>query len=396
MSVAPLTSEAVLAACRVHYEEIVAIRRDIHQHPEIGFDVHRTAGIAASEMEKLGLVVRTEIGVTGVVGDLEIPGATKRIALRADMDALPLQEEGDPPYKSLVPGKAHMCGHDVHTAMLIGAARVLTEMRDSLSVNVRFIFQPSEEQFPGGAPAMMADGVLDGVDEIYGLHVWPMLAVGNFAICPGPALGQPDVFEINISGKGGHAAIPQHTVDPIVIASQYVSMLQSIVGRSVDPLASAVVSVTQFHGGTADNIIPGNVRLKGTVRTLDKAVQKTVRAQMETMLAGITAAHGATFNFAYEEGYPVTFNHASCVDYALHTIRDLVGREQVQFPVAPTLGGEDFGYYSQEIPACFVFMGMNNEAEGITRICHDPRFDVDENCIPYGMAMHASLALRFG
>jgi amidohydrolase len=381
--------------CQSHFDDIVAIRRDIHQYPEIEFDVHRTAAIAAKELEKLGATVKTGIGKTGVVGDIEIPGATKRIALRADMDALPMQELGNPSYKSKIDGKAHMCGHDVHTAMLIGAARVLTQLKDELKTNVRFIFQPSEEKHPGGAPAMMADGALDSVDEIYGMHVWPLIEAGQFAICPGPAFAQSDSFEIEIHGKGGHAAFPHLTIDPVMMGSQFVTLVQSVVGRNIDPLDSAVISVTQFHGGSAHNVIPPSVRLAGTVRTLKKEVQAQVRERLETLLSGITAAHGGTYDFFYQEGYPVTYNHQPCADNALAIAKTLVDEKSVHSPYPPVLGGEDFGYYSQEIPACFIFLGAGNREKGIVNMCHDPRFDVDEQCIIYGMAMHVSLALNF-
>jgi len=380
--------------CRFFYDEIVSIRRDIHMYPETGFNVHRTAGIVEKQLKNLGLKVKTGIGQTGVVGDINISGATKRIALRADMDALPMQEIGNPDYKSRIDGKAHMCGHDAHTAMLIGAAKIISKLKSELKTNVRFIFQPSEEQFPGGASAMIKDGVLDSVDQIYGLHVWPLMEIGQFAICPGPAFGQPDVFEIEIKGKGGHAAFPHLTTDPIVVSSQFVSMLQSISSRNVDGLESAVISVTQFHSGTANNVIPEMVKLSGTVRTLKKEVQIKVRHRIEELLGGITSAHGATYNLSYQEGYPVTYNHQQCITEALSVAERIVDSDNVFYPYSPVLGGEDFGYYSQKIPACFIFLGAGNQAKNIVSMCHDPRFDIDEECLVYGMAMHAGLVIN--
>ena len=387
-------TDKIFDSCRFHFDDIVAVRRDIHMYPETDFNVHRTADIVANQLKELELQVKTGIGKTGVVGDLEVSGATKRIALRADMDALPMQELRNSPYKSRIDGKAHMCGHDAHTAMLIGAAKVISQLKFELKTNVRFIFQPSEEKFPGGAPVMIKDGVLDGVDQIYGLHVWPLLESGQFAICPGPAFGQPDVFDIEIKGKGGHAAFPHLTTDPIIVGSQFVSMLQSITSRNVDGLESAVISVTQFHGGTADNVIPQTVRLSGTVRTLKKEVQVKVRKRIEEVLIGATSAHGATYSFSYQEGYPVTYNHEQCVTKALTMAKTLVGGGDVNHPYSPILGGEDFGYYSQKIPACFIFLGAGNKTKGIVNMCHDPRFDIDEECMIYGMAAHASLALN--
>ena len=394
----------IFEQCHSHFNDIVAIRRDIHQHPEIGFDVERTAGIAADALHALGIPVKTGIGRTGVVGDLEVPGASKRIALRADMDALPIQELTDVPYKSKSDGKAHLCGHDAHTAMLIGTARILSHLQSRLKTHVRFVFQPSEEVFPGGAEAMMADGVLEDVDEIYGIHVFPIYGVGEYATCVGPMLAQSDTFRITFTGRGGHAAFPHLTVDPIVIGAQYVTAVQSIVARSVDPLDSAVVSVTQLHGGDTDlqnglagaalNVIPPKVLIGGTVRTLQKTVQIQIREQLERLIAGLANANNATYTFDYQEGCPVTYNHEPCVTNVVSKARELVGAGNLIFPVLPVLGGEDFGCYSQEIPACFVMVGAGNEERGIVNMCHHPQFDIDETAMIYGMALLTSLAMR--
>ncbi len=386
--------ELILEQCRHHFNDIVAIRRDIHQHPELEFDVERTAGIAADALDALGMNVKTGIGKTGVVGDLEVAGATERIALRADMDALPIQELTDVPYKSKIDGKAHLCGHDAHTAMLIGTARILTHLKSRLKANIRFIFQPCEEAYPGGAAAMIEDGALDDVDEIYGIHVFPLYPVGRYATCPGPMLAQSDIFEITITGRGGHAAFPHLTVDPIVIGTQFVNAVQTVVARNVDPLDSAVVSITQFHGGDAKNVIPATVEIGGTVRTLDKSVQTRVSNQLENLLAGIVNAHDATYTFTYQEGCPVTYNHDPCVETVVTAARNLVGDDNVIFPISPILGGEDFACYSQKIPACFVMVGAGNEEKGIVNMCHHPQFDIDETCMIYGMALTVSLGLK--
>ena len=393
----------IFEQCHRHFNDIVAIRRDIHQYPELGFDVHRTAGIAADALQALEIPVKTGIGRTGVVGDLEAPGATKRIALRADMDALPIQELTDVPFKSKIDGKAHLCGHDAHTAMLIGTARILSEFRSSLKTHIRFIFQPSEEALPGGAPAMIADGALEDVDEIYGIHVFPLFAVGEYATCAGPMLAQSDTFQVTLTGRGGHAAFPHLTVDPIVISAQFVTAIQSIIARNVNPLDSAVISVTQLHGGEANlqngltgaalNVIPPKVLIGGTVRTLQKTVQTRVREQLESLLAGFADAHNATYTFDYREGYPVTYNHEPCVDTVISTAGGLVGEDNLIYPMSPILGGEDFGYYSQEIPACFVMVGAGNEEKGIVNMCHHPQFDIDETSMIYGMALLTNLAM---
>ena len=383
----------IFEQCHQQYDDIVAIRRDIHQHPELKFDVQRTAAIVADSLDALGIPVRTGIGKTGVVGDLEVEGATRRIALRADMDALPIQEQTDVPYKSRIDGKAHLCGHDAHTAMLIGTARLLTNLKSQLKSNIRFIFQPCEEAYPGGAQAMISDGVLDGVDEIYGIHVFPLYPVGKYATCPGPMLAQSDIFEITITGRGGHAAFPHLTVDPIVIGAEFVNAAQSVVSRNIDPLDSAVVSITEFHGGDAKNVIPASVTLGGTVRTLNHEVQQRISSQLENLLAGLVKAHDATYTFTYQEGCPVTYNHDPCVDKVLSSAKNLVGDENVIYPISPILGGEDFACYSQQIPACFVMVGAGNENNGIVNMCHHPQFDIDESCMIYGMALTTSLGL---
>jgi amidohydrolase len=385
--------DLIFEQCHHHFNDIVAIRRDIHQHPELEFDVERTAGIAADALDALGMEVKTGIGRTGVIGDLEVSGATKRIALRADMDALPIQEQTDVPYKSKIDGKAHLCGHDAHTAMLIGTARILSYFKSSLKANIRFIFQPCEEAFPGGALSMIADGALEDVDEIYGIHVFPLYPVGQYATCPGPMLAQSDTFEITITGRGGHAAFPHLTVDPIIVGTQFVNAAQSVVSRNVNPLDSAVVSITQFHGGDAKNVIPASITLGGTVRTLDKTVQTSVRTQLENLLAGIANAHDATYTFDYQKGCPVTYNHEPCVDVVLSSAQMLVGNDNVIYPISPILGGEDFACYSQKVPACFVMVGAGNEQEGIVNMCHHPQFDIDETCMIYGMALTVSLGL---
>ncbi len=393
--------DVIFEQCRRNFDDIVAIRRDIHQYPELGFDVHRTASIAADALRALDIPTRTGIGKTGIIGDLEIAGASKRIALRADMDALPIQELTDAPYKSKIDGKAHLCGHDAHTAMLIGAARILSHLREDLKTHVRFIFQPSEEALPGGASAMIADGALENVDEIYGIHVFPLYAVGEYATCVGPMLAQSDTFQITITGRGGHAAFPHLTIDPIVIGAQFVTAAQAIVARNVNPLDSAVISVTQLHGGDANlknglagaalNAIPTEMLIGGTVRTLQASVQKSLRGQLEQLLTGLVNAHEATYAYTYQEGYPVTYNHEPCVNTALSVARELVGEHNLIFPMSPILGGEDFGYYSQKIPACFVMVGAGNHRKGIVNMCHHPQFDIDENCMIYGMALLVSL-----
>lgn len=391
----PKIKEEVLKLARAEFESIVEIRRDIHRNPELGFEVHRTAAIAAREMRALELNVKEKIGQTGVMADLEIPGAKHRIALRADMDALPMDEQRDKPYKSQIPGLAHMCGHDSHTAMLIGGARILKKMASKLNTSVRFVFQPNEEAHPGGAPAMIADGVLNGVDEIFGMHVWPLHDTGYMGVCRGPAMAQPCEIYIEIKGVGGHAAEPQMTIDPIVIASQFIVNVQSVVSRSVDPQQPAVLSITQFHAGSASNVIPDVVKLGGTLRTYNHDIQVMIRKKVDGLLKGLCEANGTTYTFKVLEGYPVTFNTDQCSERVVAVMQDVLGTGKVKYPDRPTMGAEDFGFYGEKIPANFAFLGTRNASKDTGYMCHDPRFDIDEDAMVYGMAHHALLALSY-
>lgn len=369
-------------------DEIVRIRRDIHQHPELGFDVERTAGIAAEAMKTLGLTVRTGVGKTGVVADLSSPGATRRIALRADMDALPMDEENEIPYRSQISGRAHMCGHDAHTAMLIGAANLLVAQKDQLPCNVRFLFQPHEEGLPGGAPAMIADGALDGVDEVYALHVWPWLDTGVVGICQGPAMAQADLFRITIEGAGGHAGAPHQTVDPLVIAAQLVTLLQSLVSRTVSPLDSAVLSVTQIHGGTANNVIPARCWISGTVRTYSSQVQQAMAEKMGQLATSVASSFGATAEVDYEIGFPALINAPTACDRACKAASKIA---DVVYPAEKALFGEDFAYYAEQVPGCFIQLGCRNGSMGAAHPLHHPRFNIDEECLPIGMQVLAGI-----
>lgn len=268
-------------------EATIKLRRHIHQHPELGANVPQTAALVHQKLEGLGLEIRRHVGGHGLTADLIIPNATKTLGFRADMDALPIQEMRDTPYKSTIDGRAHMCGHDAHTAMLIGAAKLLVQQKDQLQHNIRFIFQPNEENIPGGAVPMIEDAVLEGVDEIYAQHVWPTLDTHYIGICSGPAMGQPDILDITITGRGGHAAYPQHTIDPVVIASQYISSVQSIIARNTPALDAAVVSFTMVHAGEAHNIIPETIQLKASIRTLSPNIKQQIKTRLYQLLDGI-------------------------------------------------------------------------------------------------------------
>ncbi len=371
-------------------EETVQIRRHIHQYPELGAEVHKTVGLVEAELRKLGLEVHPNIGKNGLYADLNVPNATKRIALRADMDALPIQELGEKPYKSKIDGVAHVCGHDAHTSMLLGAAKLIVQHKEQLKHNIRFVFQPDEENLPGGAIPMIEDGVLEGVDEIYGQHVWPTLNVGKIGVASGPTMAQPDNMEISIIGKGGHAAYPESTIDPIIIMVQYINAVQTIVSRNTSAFDAAVVSFTIIETGTAHNIIPSVANLTLTVRTLSQSVKAAIKKRLLQLLESTCQAHGATFSYKYIDGHALTINDPQVAQ----KVAAMLPTDKVVFPHLPSMAGEDFGYYSQKIPACFVFLGCRNEAKGITAMLHNPNFDIDEDCMEVGIDLWYNIAMQ--
>ena len=372
-------------------DEIIETRRDIHKHPELGFEVHRTAGLVAEKLKSYGLIVKTGIGKTGVVGDLVggQPGPT--IALRADMDALPMQETGDVSYKSIHDGKMHACGHDGHTAMLLGAAKVLSEKRDQIKGSVRFIFQPAEEG-EGGARYMIEDGCLDGIDEIYGIHLWNYQGYGTIGIKSGPVLASADTFDITIKGIGGHGAAPQGTVDCIVVAGHLITALQTIVSRNTDPLESTVVTLGKIEGGHNFNIMADEVKMYGTARAYTEENRQLIKTRMQEILDGVAATFGAVITMDYEDGYPPTINHDSATENALNASKAIVG-EGAGFPFQ-SMGGEDFSYYIQKIPGCFFFIGSAPEgSEPMSVPHHCSHFDIDERALMVGASVFVELIM---
>ncbi|HEV7283631.1 MAG TPA: M20 aminoacylase family protein, partial [Kaistia sp.] len=343
-----------------YQDEVAAWRHDLHQHPEILYDVHRTAAKVAERLQEFGVdEVVTGLGRTGVVGVIRGKrGAGGRtVALRADMDALPLTEITGKPYASTIPGKMHACGHDGHTAMLLGAAKYLAETRNFDGTAV-VVFQPAEEGGAGGK-AMVEDGLMErfGIDEIYGMHNMPGLDIGKFAIRPGPIMAATDEFNFTIAGRGAHAAKPHLSLDPIVIGSHLVQAMQTIVSRSVDPLDSVVVSVTKFHAGEAHNIIPQTAFLGGTVRTLTPEMRDLAEKRIREIAAGIGATYGARIEVDYDRNYPVTVNHAANTIFAGDVASEIVGGDRVDREVAPMMGGEDFSYMLEKRPGAFIFIG---------------------------------------
>jgi amidohydrolase len=363
--------------------EISAWRRDIHAHPELLYDVHRTAAAVAAQLAAFGCdEVVSGIGRTGVVGVIKgrRPGETRKaIALRADMDALPIEEANDLPYKSTVPGKMHACGHDGHTAMLLGAAKYLAETRNFSGAAV-VIFQPAEEGGAGGL-AMLRDGLMErfAIDEVYGMHNLPGLPVGAFSIRSGPIMAATDNLTVEIEGVGGHAARPHFAVDPILVGAQIISQLQSIVSRNVDPLESAVVSVCTFHAGNADNVIPQTALMHGTVRSLRREVRELLRKRVAEVIEGTARLHGAKANFTLRPGYPVLSNHERETAFAAAVASDIAGADRVNTEMAPVMGGEDFSYMLEARPGAFIFVG-NGDSAGL----HHPRYNFNDDVIAYG------------
>lgn len=363
-------------------DELTAIRRDIHMHPELAYEETRTADVVAEQLESFGIEIHRGLATTGVVGTLKAGTANKSIALRADMDALPIQESNDFGHKSVHDMKMHACGHDGHTTMLLGAAKYLSETRDFDGI-VHFIFQPAEEG-AGGARVMIEEGLFDKfpITAVYGMHNWPGLAVGKFAMRSGPIMAAADTFDIVLTGHGTHAAMPHTGIDPVPIGAQIVTALQTLVSRTADPLDSAVLSVTQFQAGDAYNVIPETATLRGGVRTLRVDTRKRMEADMERVVSGICDAHGAHYDFTYTRGYPPTVNAEEETENAAAAAIDVVGADNVQTDIAPVMGSEDFAYMLQEKPGCYIFIG-NGDGEG-TCMVHNPGYDFNDEVLPIG------------
>ncbi|MCJ2047253.1 M20 family metallopeptidase [Methylobacterium sp. J-078] len=368
-------------------DEIAAWRHDLHAHPELQYDVHRTAGFVADKLRDFGCdAVATGIGRTGVVGVIRgrVYGSNRAIGLRADMDALPIEEVRDLPYRSTVPGKMHACGHDGHTAMLLGAAKYLTETRDFDGTAV-LIFQPAEEG-GGGGEAMVRDGMMErfGVETVYGMHNIPGQALGTFAIRPGPIMASTDRFTITIAGKGGHAAQPHHAIDSVLVASHVITALQSVVSRNVDPLESAVVSVCALEAGEAFNVLPQCVTLRGTMRALSKPMRTLIQERIVEIVTHVPRGFGATGTIDFNSGYPVTENHSAETDFIADVAAGLVGEAAVDRAVAPMMAAEDFSYMLAHRPGAYIFLG-NGDSAGL----HHPEYDFNDAAAPYGASLWA-------
>ncbi|KQT60821.1 amidohydrolase [Methylobacterium sp. Leaf456] len=374
---------------RGYADELTALRRDLHAHPEIGFEEVRTSAIVAEHLEKFGIEVHRGLGKTGVVGVLQGRPGPRRIGLRADMDALPIAEETNLPYRSTVPGKMHACGHDGHTTMLVGAARYLAETRDFDGTAV-FVFQPAEEGL-GGARAMIADGLFERfpVDEIYALHNAPQGPHGVFQTRTGPMMAAADFFDIRITGRGAHAAMPQQGIDPIVIATGLAQAMQSIVSRNSDPLKAAVVSITQVHAGAAYNVIPEGAHLAGTVRTFDATLRKLIGQRIRELAQGFAAAYGATIEVDLRDVFSVLDNSAEQARAAAEIATELFGADKVDADTIPRMGSEDFADMVAAVPGAYAWLGAT-PGPGL----HNASFDFDDSLIPLGAAYLARVVER--
>ncbi|MQP64924.1 amidohydrolase [Niveispirillum sp. SYP-B3756] len=367
-------------------------RRHIHENPETGFEEFKTSAFVVEKLKEFGVEVHTGIAGTGVIGVLHGQGGPngKAIGLRADMDALPMQEANEFAHASKVPGKMHGCGHDGHTTMLLGAARYLAETRN-FSGTVNFIFQPAEEGL-GGGRRMVEEGLFQRFpcDMVFGMHNWPDLPPGEMVVKSGPIMAGADQFEIKVAGKGGHAALPHHTIDPIVIAAHIVTAVQSIVSRNVSPIESGVISITQIHAGSAYNVIPEEVVMRGTVRALSHEVRDMLEARLRHIVETVPVTFGSSASMTYRRGYPPTVNHAGApTDLAAAVARQLVGEDKVYSNVGPSMGAEDFAFMLLERPGCYVWVGQGGSALGCQ--LHNPRYDFNDEILPLGTSYWATL-----
>jgi len=364
-------------------------RRDFHAHPELAFEEERTAALVAERLQSFGIEVETGIAKTGVVGKLKAGTGNRAIALRADMDALPMQEGNDFAHASTIPGKMHGCGHDGHTTMLLGAAKYLAETK-GFDGTVYFIFQPAEEG-AGGAEVMVKEGLFDRfpVEAVYGMHNWPGMPVGKVGASAGPMMAAFDTFDLYIRGKGGHGAMPHQAVDSVLVACEVVGALQSITSRNTDPVDALVVTVTQIHGGDAYNVIPGEVHLAGTVRSFREEVRDSVAPAMKRIADGICAAYGATAELRYDKLYPATVNSVEETKQAVAAAAAVVGANAIDRSPVPSMGAEDFAYMLREKPGSYIWMG-NGDVEGGCML-HNPGYDFNDEIIPIGVSYWAEL-----
>jgi hippurate hydrolase len=370
-------------------EKIVALRRDIHREPELGFDTEKTAEKVLAAIDGLPLEIETGVAQNGIVATLHGEGDGPTVALRADMDALPIHEDTGLPFVSEIDGRMHACGHDAHTSMLVGAAHTLSGMRDRLNGTVRFVFQPAEEG-GGGGKVMVDEGVADDVSSIFALHLWPGLPFGKVATKAGPIMAAADAFEMEIKGSGAHGAMPHLGADAVVIAAQVVTALQTVVSREVDPVEPAVLTVGEIGAGTAFNIIPEKARIGGTVRTLNADLREKMPGRIEELARGVARGMRGDAELDYRFSYPVTINDEGAAGRALNVAGELFGDESVLELSNPSMGAEDFAFFLEKVPGAFIWLGVGEDVSGL----HTPQFAFDEEVLPRGSALLAALALE--
>lgn len=383
---------------KLYHNDMISIRRYLHQHPELSYQEHETTDVIINELKKLNVTVDRPLE-TGCVAVVEGEKSSDRVvALRADIDALAMDEEGDhkKEFLSRKKGVAHCCGHDAHTANMLGTAKVLSDLKEEIEGTVLLIFQPGEEKLPGGGRLLCETGYLQekGVDVIYGLHSYPGLEPGQIAVKKGPMMARPDEFKIEIIGEGGHAAAPHQAVDPIVMAAQVINQLQSIVSRNVNPTEPAVVTVGKISGGDTHNVIPEKVEMLGTVRTFSQKTAEKIRDRIDAIVKGVTESAGGSYKFSFDYGYPAVNNTGWATEQLIETAGDLLGDENVKLLPEPIMAGEDFAFYQQEFPGVFFFLGSGRKETGSTYGWHHPRYNVDEDCFFTGAALMASLVFQ--
>jgi amidohydrolase len=375
-------------------ERIIEIRHDLHKHPELSGHEEHTKYLAKGVLEAYGYHIKESEKHYGIIADLIIDESAKTVAIRADMDALPIQEQTGKPYASRVDGIMHACGHDSHTAIALGAAMAIATHKEELPGNIRFIFQPSEESKEGGSIEMIEDGALEGVSAIFGLHAYPYLDSGKIGYKYGVMMASADIFTIEVFGKSAHGARPHEGVDAILVTSMIVNSLNHIVSRRIDPLHPAVISLGTISGGTAANIICDHVLLKGTVRTINEGVRKRIPVMMESSIQGVCSSMGATYSFDYQYGQPELINHNTMVDIIRNEAKEIIGVENCIDLVDPVMGGEDFSEYLQIVPGAFFRLGTGNEEKQTTVPQHNSRFDVDDDALQIGMKIMCASALE--
>lgn len=381
------------------FEELVALRRDFHRYPELAYEEVRMSGIVAEYLESLGCEVQRGVAKTGIVAHLKGDRATaqsKVVALRADMDALPMPEETSHHFRSLIEGKMHACGHDAHTAALLGVAKVLSTIRRHLAGTVKFIFQPSEEKIPGGAKPMLDEGVFRDrpPDAVFGQHCIPQVPVGKIGFYAGAMMAAADELYISVKGKGGHGSAPHRASDPIVAAVQIVTSLQTIVSRNMPPSAAVVVSITAIHGGSATNIIPNQVHMMGTLRTMDESLRELAHARLKDIVHFTGKAMGVEAEIEIRKGYPVLINDKTMTEFAFHAAKEYVGEENA-LHAEPIMGAEDFAYFLQACPGTFWQLGVGNATRGIVHNIHSTQFDIDEEALRVGTGFMSYLTWKY-